>query len=104
MKMYHVSVPFIDMMKTGNNIINLMLDNGLTAREVAEFMGYGEPRAVHRWQRGEALPSVDQLCILSRLLGVPIDDIVVTRDDDGGRPKKCRMAKSMHGLPILLIT
>ena len=38
-------------------------------------------QAIYRWQRGDALPSIDNLVILADLFGVQIDDIIVTVKD-----------------------
>ena len=53
--------------------------------DVAEYMGFESTQAVYKWQRGESLPTVDNLYALSRLLHTPVDDILIgekERDDD----------------------
>ena len=40
-------------------------------------MGFATPQAVYRWQRGETLPSLDNMIMLSGILDVKIDDIIV---------------------------
>ena len=69
--------PVIDMNATGKNIRSLRLQHGLTVRDVQAYFGFEEPRAVYKWQNGESLPSVDNLYALSRLLGTPMDQILV---------------------------
>lgn len=39
---------------------------------------YGTPQAIYKWQQGLALPTIDNLVALAALLGVTIDDIIVT--------------------------
>ena len=69
--------PVIDMVATGNNIRSIRLKRGLTVKDVQEYFGFEEPRAVYKWQKGETLPSVDNLYALSRLLETPMDQILV---------------------------
>ena len=69
--------PVIDPVATGNNIRRLRMERGLTVRELQNYFGFEEPRAIYKWQRGENLPSVDNLYALSRILQVPMDSILV---------------------------
>ena len=39
--------------------------------------GFATPQAIYKWQRGTALPSVDNLVLLSAVFGVPVDEILV---------------------------
>ena len=71
--------PVIDMEKTGRNIRALRLASGYTVRDVQQWFGFENPQAVYRWQSGKSLPGIDNLCALSFLLDVTIDDILVLR-------------------------
>jgi len=72
-------LPVVDLKKTGENIRRLRTERGLRVRDVQEAMGLGSRQAIYHWEQGRALPSVDNLCILSAVLGVSIDDILVRR-------------------------
>lgn len=74
--------PVIDLPATGENITRLRLSRGLTVRDLQHFFGFDAPQAIYKWQRGQTLPSVDNLFALSALLGVPIDDILVGSDTE----------------------
>lgn len=67
----------INMIKTGNNISRLRKEKGLSIREIQEAMGFNTPQAIFKWQRGEALPTIDNLVVLSELFNMTIDEIVV---------------------------
>ncbi len=69
--------PVIDVAATGNNIRRLRLERGLSVRDLQSFFGFEEPQAIYKWQRGESLPSVDNLYALGNLLDVPMDEILV---------------------------
>ena len=77
-----MNYPIIDLKATGERIKKLRVENKLSVEEVMEFMGFEAPQAVYKWQRGECLPSVDNLYALSRLFGTGIDDILVSDDRD----------------------
>ena len=67
----------IDMIKTGNNISRLRKEKGLSIKAIQEAMGFNTPQAIFKWQRGEALPTVDNLAVLSELFQMTIDEIIV---------------------------
>ena len=70
--------PTIDMVKTGQNIIVLRKLAGLSVRDLQDAFGFGTPQAIYKWQQGLALPTIDNLVVLAALLGVTIDDVIVT--------------------------
>ena len=95
--MYQKAFPVIDPVATGKNIVRLRKERGMTVRDLQDWFGFEEPRAIYKWQHGETLPSVDNLYALSALLEVPIDEILVgsrqvntliriKRQDDSCRP------------------
>ena len=69
--------PTIDPEATGQNIIRLRKQKGLTVRDLQNWFGFEEPRAIYKWQTGQSLPSIDNLYALSILLEGPIDHILV---------------------------
>ena len=76
-------MPVIDLPATGLNILRLRVRAGLTVRELQELFGFGTPQAIFKWQRGDTLPTVDNLAALAALFGVKIDDILVYQKDRG---------------------
>ncbi len=72
--------PVIDMTATGRNIIRLRQRAGLTVRDLQDAFGFSNPQAIYKWQRGQAMPTVDNLVVLAAVLGVGIDDIIVCAD------------------------
>lgn len=73
-----ISYPTINMEKTGEKIKQLRKERGYKVSEIAAFMGFNEPQAVYKWQRGESLPSVDNLFALSILFGVSLNELIVS--------------------------
>ncbi|WP_408072662.1 helix-turn-helix domain-containing protein [Butyrivibrio sp. JL13D10] len=72
-----VAIPAIDMVATGKNIARLRQDAGLSVKDLQMLFGFMTPQAIYKWQHGTAIPSVDNLVILSVVFGVPMDDIIV---------------------------
>ena len=70
-------MPAVDMAATGNNIRMLRKEAGISVQQLQEIFGFGTPQAVYKWQRGDALPTVDNLVILAEVLDVRIDEILV---------------------------
>lgn len=70
-------MPTIDLLATGVHIGALMKENGVTAADVAEIMGFSTRNAVYKWMKGESLPTLDNILILADLLDVTIEEILV---------------------------
>ena len=70
-------VPVIDMAATGRNITRLRENAGLSVKELQEKMELASLQAIYRWQRGETIPSIDNLIILADVLGVSMNEIIV---------------------------
>ena len=78
-------LPVIDMTATGINIMRLRDTAGLTVRDLQDIFGFNTPQAIYKWQRGTALPTVDNLAVLAALFGVKIDDILVFQNSESVR-------------------
>ena len=74
-------IPVIDMTATGINIARMRVNAGMTVRDLQNVFGFTTPQAVYKWQRGTALPTVDNLVVLAAVFGVRIEDILVYRSD-----------------------
>ena len=70
-------LPAVDMNATGKRIELLRKSAGISVRQLQDVFGFGTPQAVYKWQRGDALPTVDNLVVLAAVLDVKVDDILV---------------------------
>ena len=77
--------PTIDVKATGARIRQLRMERGLTIRDVSEYMGFSTDQAVCKWQRGDSLPSLDNLYALSKLYETTMEDILVGYDEMSSR-------------------
>ena len=46
-----------------------------------DVFGFNTPQAIYKWQRGDALPTVDNLVALAAVFEVQIDDILIFQGD-----------------------
>ena len=72
-----LNLPTIDMVATGQNIIRLRKQNGLSVKELQEIFGFATPQAIYKWQHGTALPTLDNLLVLAAVFQVHMEDILV---------------------------
>jgi len=75
-----VPIPTIDMIKTGENIFRLRIEAGYSVRDLQAIFGFTTPQAIYKWQRGIAMPTVDNLAVLAAIFHVRIDDIIIYID------------------------
>ncbi len=71
-----MSFPVLDMVATGKRIRELRIAKHLRVEDISEYMGFETPQAVYKWQRGQSMPTVDNLYALSALFGVTVDEIL----------------------------
>ncbi len=92
--------PVIDPVATGKNILHLRQQRGLSVRDVQTWFNFEEPRCIYKWQSGQTLPSVDNLYALSVLLGVSMDNIIVsqltTEDIEKPQDRSCGFNFTSH--------
>ena len=68
------------MAATGQNIVRLRKRAGLTVKDLQDIFGFATPQAIYKWQRGTAMPTLDNIAVLAAVFGVMIDDILVFED------------------------
>ena len=73
-------IPVIDMTATGRNIDRLRRNAGMTVRELQAVFGFSTPQAIYKWQRGVAMPTLDNIVVLAAVFGVTVEEILVFRD------------------------
>jgi transcriptional regulator with XRE-family HTH domain len=71
----------ISQKETGRHIKQLLKENEYSVKDIQCAMGFENPQAIYKWISGKALPSLDNILILSRLLHTNIEDILVIDGD-----------------------
>ena len=69
--------PTIDLVATGKNIIKLREESGLSVRDLQNIFGFATPQAIYKWQHGTALPTIDNLIVLSAVFKVSLEEIII---------------------------
>ena len=70
----------IDNIITGQKIEQLRIQKGLTVEAFCEHLGISST-AYYKWVQGRTLPTLDHLIILRKMCNIPLDDIIITRED-----------------------
>ena len=73
-------IPVIDMTATGLNITRLRKNAGMTVRDLQTIFGFANPQAIYKWQRGEAMPTLDNMIVLAAVFNVTVDEILVLEE------------------------
>ena len=66
----------LDMEASGARIDKLIKESGLTDRQISEEMNISV-QAVYKWRRSRSFPDINNLYILSQLLGTSVDAFLV---------------------------
>lgn len=69
-------MPTIDMIETGKRIKDMRKKHHMKIQDIMDVCGISA-NAICKWQKGESIPTIDNLVILAALWGVKIDDILV---------------------------
>ncbi len=68
--------PVINTYEVGQRIRELRMQNHLSVEMLSYYMGFESVQAIYKWQRGESLPTVDNLYALSKVLGTTMEYIL----------------------------
>ena len=69
--------PVIDMAATGGNIVRLRREAGMSVKDLQNIFGFSTPQAIYKWQRGIAMPTIDNLVVLAAVFNITVDEILV---------------------------
>lgn len=69
-------------LELGKKLAYLRKKNGFSQQKLAEKLEVSR-QAVSRWEVGSAIPAMDNLIALSRLYGIPIEEIIGIDQPDG---------------------
>jgi transcriptional regulator with XRE-family HTH domain len=68
--------PVIDVLRTGQNIKRIMQANGLTVKDIQEFLELSTPQSIYHWFDGRNMPTIDNLYALSALFHLSVDALL----------------------------
>ena len=70
-------LPSVNMAATGSNIARMRRRAGMTVQDLQNIFGFSSPQAIYKWQRGDAMPTLDNLVILASVFDTTLDAIVI---------------------------
>lgn len=71
----------IDQVKTGIKLKMILKATGYSVKYIQEYLHLSCPQSIYRWFKGKALPSVEHLCALSKLLKVHMEELLVLQGE-----------------------
>lgn len=71
----------IDAVMTGQVLNHMIKKKGYTVGDIQKKLSLSCPHSIYRWLNGKALPSVDNLYILSTILKEHMEDLLVPKHD-----------------------
>lgn len=71
----------LDMIMSGQILRNMISKHGYTIKEIQKKLNLSCPQPIYRWMSGKAMPTLDNLYMLSHMLGTHMEDLLVPRQD-----------------------
>lgn len=94
-------LPVINLKATGCNIKRLRKKSGYTIRELQGVFNFNEPQAIYKWQRGDCLPTIENLLLLSHLFKINIEGILIYDEVPFPYVYNSKMLKSISRLSYI---
>lgn len=77
----------IDVERTGRQLKKCCKERGIKPSDIQKALFLHNPQAVYKWFRGEALPSIENLCTVADLLRLPIEALLIFQEDESSPDK-----------------
>lgn len=73
--------PNIDMIKNGQKIKEYIRNAGYSVKDIQNLLNLSCPQPIYCWFKGQILPSVDHLYTLSLILGIHMEEMIVSKQE-----------------------
>ena len=93
--------PVIDPRATGENILRRRRELGYSVLDVQKYLNLACPQAVYHWQKGRALPSLDNFFALSLMLDTTVNELIAEHKEV---MRNNYTVKAKNGSPILALS
>lgn len=70
-------LPHINVDATGKQLKRIRKERNFSVQDIQHQIGLISAQAIYKWERGQALPSLDNIVILAKLYKVTLDDLLV---------------------------
>lgn len=78
--------PVINPIAIGARIRELRIARHFTVEQIRDYLGLESTQAIYKWQRGDSLPTIDNLYALSVLFGTTVDYILRGYEEEEREP------------------
>lgn len=73
--------PGIEMVRTGRWLRQMCRYKGVSVAMLREYLRFGSSQSVYGWFCGRTLPSLDNFYAVSQLLRMPLDELIINREE-----------------------
>ena len=70
-------LPHINVDATAKQLKRIRKEHNFSVQDIQHQIGLISAQAIYKWERGQALPSLDKIVILAKLYEVTLDDLLV---------------------------
>lgn len=74
--------PSIDIEQTGIKLKTMIKEAGYDVKYIQKYLCLACPQSIYKWFKGKSLPSVENLCALSMLLHVHMEELLVFQNSN----------------------
>ncbi len=71
----------IDQVKSGKKLKIMLESAGYDVKYIQDYLHLSCPQSIYRWYKGKALPSLEHLSALSKLLDVQMEQLLVSQGE-----------------------
>lgn len=79
----------IDMKRTGEHLRKIVYQSGYSVKQIQEYLHLSCPQPIYRWFKGQILPSMDHMFMLSKLFCVYMEDLLMPNNNGGAEKLLC---------------
>lgn len=92
--MEKITYTTLDAVRTGRRIKEVLKEKGYSVRKIQMMLNLSCPQPIYRWIKGKAMPSIDNLYMLHRILRVHMEDMLVAKDEANAEENSIREVKT----------
>lgn len=74
----------LDAVATGRKIHDMRNERHITVARLVEELNLCSEQAIYKWQRGESMPTLDNLVMLCGIFNMTMDELIQRREVDTG--------------------
>lgn len=72
-------IAVIDMEATCKNLKRICTEKGYGISRLQHELGLESRQAIYKWFSGKSIPGIDNLILISELLGITLDELIIRK-------------------------